>query len=472
MLLHIHQSQIQADCVLKIIITMSSTPHSESVMSKKHLYIVVAWLGAVTFKSTEARNGAPRMLQCPRPWTIPKVENGRVECACGSQLNGVVECHPDSCKIKLVNCHCMSYSTILNTTVVGYCLSMCNGSIHKTIQACNMSKLDTAMCGSLHRTGQMCGCCKEGYAPPVYSYNLACVECSDYEYNWLKYIAVAFFPLTLFHVAVVVFRIGVMSRELQAYVLICQVLSAPGLVRFLHLSTEYNPIGRIFCHVLSTVYGIWNLDFFHSVYPPFCLHPKLTTLRVLVLDYAVAVYPMLLILITYICVLLHDHNRLVIWLWSPFHKCLVHLRREWLVKQSLIDVFAMFLLLSYVKILSVSCDILTPTTILFDVHGHRVRHYFVYFEGTVQYFKGTHIYFATLALIMCFTFNITPLVLLSLYPSCCFQKCLNYFQLQSRTLTTFMDTFQGNFKTQPYDCRYFAAFYLHLRIANLLLLFH
>ena len=68
---------------------MSSTHHSESVMSKKRLCIV-AWLGAVTFKSTEARNGAPRMLQCPRPWTIPKVENGRVECACGIQLNGVV----------------------------------------------------------------------------------------------------------------------------------------------------------------------------------------------------------------------------------------------------------------------------------------------------------------------------------------------------------------------------------------------
>ena len=438
-------------------------------MSKKHLYFIVAWLAIVACKSTATRDGTFGSMECLKPWTIPKVENGTVECSCGSQVSGVVECHPESCKIKLLYCHCMSYSTILNITVVGYCLGMCSRSIHRTIQACNMSELDNTTCGSLHRTGQMCGDCKKGYAPSVYSYDLACVECSDYQYNWLIYIAVAFIPLTLFYVAVVVFRIGVMSRELQAYVLIYQLLSAPGLLRFLHLSTKDDAMGRIFFRVLSTIYGVWNLDFFRSLYPPFCLHPKLTTLHALVLDYAVAVYPMLLILITYACILLHDHSRLVTWLWSPFHKCMVRLRREWLIRQSLVDVFALFLLLSYVKILSVSCDILTPTN-LFDVYGHRVQHFFVYFDGTVQYFKGTHVYFAVLALTMSFTFNIIPLVLLAFYPSRCFQNFLNHFQLRSQTLTTFMDTFQGNFRTQPYDCRYFAAFYLFLRMVNLVVL--
>ena len=435
------------------------------------LCIVVAWLAvSVAVNPAATRDDSLGSMECPKPWTIPKVENGTVECACGSSLNGVVvECHPELCMIKLLYCHCMSYSAILNTTVVGYCLGMCSRTIHETIHACNMTELDNATCGSLHRTGQMCGDCKEGYAPSVYSYNLACVECSDYKYNWLKYIAVAFFPLTLFYVAVVIFRMGVMSRELQAYVLISQLLSAPGLLRFLHLSTKDDPIGRTFFHVLSTTYGVWNLDFFRSLYPPFCLHPKLTTLHALVLDYAVAVYPMLLILITYVCVLLHDHSRLIIWLWSPFHKCMVHLRREWHIRQSLIDVFAMFILLSYVKILNVSCDILIPTT-LFDIYGHRVQHFFVYFDGTVQYFKGTHVYFAVLALTMCFIFNIVPLVLLAFYPSHCFQMFLNHFQIRSQTLATFMDIFQGNFKTQPYDCRYFAAFYLFLRMANLLVL--
>ena len=438
------------------------------MMSRRQLlYIIVAWLAAIACKCMGTRDGALGSMECPKPWTIPTVENGTVECSCGSQIHGVIECHPELlCKIKLLYCHCMSYSTILNTTVVGYCLGMCSRSMYRTIHACNMSELDDTICGRLHRTGQMCGDCKKGYAPPVYSYDLACVECSDYKYNWLKYIAVAFLPLTFFYVAVVVFRIGIMSRELQAYVLICQLLSAPGLLRFLHLSTKDDAMGRVFFRVLSTIYGIWNLDFFRSLYPPFCLHPKLTTLHILVLDYAIAVYPMLLILITYVCILLHDHSRLATWLWSPFHKCMVRFRREWLIRQSLIDVFALFLILSYVKILSVSYDILAPTN-LFDVYGHRVQHLFVYFDGTTQYLKGTHVYFAALALTMTFTFNIIPLILLAVYPSRCFQKVLNHFQFCSHTLIIFMDTFQGNFKAQPCDCRYFAAFYLFLRMVNL-----
>lgn len=128
----------------------------------------------------------------------------------------------------------------------------------------------------------------------------------------------------------------------------------------------------------------------------------------------------------------------------------------------------MFLLLSYVKILNVSSDILTPTT-LFDVHGKTVKPLFLFFDGTVQYLKGNHVYFATLALTMCLIFNI-PLVLIAVHPSRCFHRCLNHFRLQTQALTTFMDVFHGNFKTHPHDCRYFAAIYLLLRIVNLLIL--
>ena len=408
-------------------------------------------------------------LECSKPWTVPEIINGTAKCVCGSGLEGMVECGPNSCEITLMYCYCMSYSDVLNTTVVGYCLSKYTSTVHKVVQACNISELNSAMCKDLHRTGQMCGRCDKGYSLPIYSYDLSCVECSDYKHNWMMYITVAFLPLTLFYVVIVVFRIGVMSRELHAYIMVCQIASTPSLLRFLHLSTEFDPIGKTFFLILSTIYGIWNLDFFRSLYPPFCLHPSLTTLHTLSLDYVIAVYPMFLILITYVCVVLHDRSRIIIWLWSPFHRCIVKLRREWHLRKSLVDVFAAFLLLSYVKILNVSCDILLPTT-LFDVKGNKVKHYFLYYDGTVQYFKGTHVYFAVLALTMCLIFNIIPLLLLAVYPCQCFQRCLNRFRLQSQTFTHFMDAFQGNFKTQPYDCRYFASFYLFLRLANLLIL--
>ena len=65
------------------------------------------------------------------------------------------------------------------------------------------------------------------------------------------------------------------------------------------------------------------------------------------------------------------------------------------------------------------------------------------------------------------TFNLVPFLLLCLYPCRCFQSCLNCCQLNSQVLHTFMDAFQGYYKFEPYDCRYWAAFYLFLRIAAL-----
>ena len=58
-------------------------------------------------------------------------------------------------------------------------------------------------------------------------------------------------------------------------------------------------------------------------------------------------------------------------------------------------------------------------------------------------------------------------LLLCLYPCRCFQSCLNSCRLNSQVLRTFMDAFQGCYKFEPYDCRYWAAFYLFLRIAAL-----
>ena len=74
---------------------------------------------------------------------------------------------------------------------------------------------------------------RKGMLPPVYSYSLACVECSDYKYNWLKYAAAAFLPLTAFYVLVVIFRISVTSEAMSAYVLASQIIAAPVHLRLL-----------------------------------------------------------------------------------------------------------------------------------------------------------------------------------------------------------------------------------------------
>ena len=57
--------------------------------------------------------------------------------------------------------------------------------------------------------------------------------------------------------------------------------------------------------VLPVLCGVWSLDFFRSVIPPFCVSSNIKTVHILVLQYLVAFY---LILITYSCIKLHDNN--------------------------------------------------------------------------------------------------------------------------------------------------------------------
>ena len=297
---------------------------------------------------------------------------------------------------------------------------------------------------------------------PVYSYSLACVECKDYEYNWLKYIAVAFLPLTVFYIIVILFRISATSGAMNGYVLMCQLITTPMNVRLFNTVT----IGNKFVLLLYvSFHGIWNLDFFRGFYTPFCLHPKLTTLQTLMLDYVLAVYPLILVIVTYICVKLHNRYSLVVWLWSPFYKCFALIRNEWDITRSLVDAFTTFILLSNLKILEVSFYALAPNT-LYDIKGDPIPKKYLYYDGTYDYFGKDHIPYALLALFMVFVFNIFPLVLLCLYHCRCFQRCLNYCNHRCLTLHIFMDTFNGCYKLKPRDCRYFAALYLLLRIVN------
>ncbi len=48
-----------------------------------------------------------------------------------------------------------------------------------------------------HIRDLMCSQCEPGYAPALYSYRSACVECKNYKYNWIKYIAIAYIPMTV-----------------------------------------------------------------------------------------------------------------------------------------------------------------------------------------------------------------------------------------------------------------------------------
>ena len=393
-------------------------------------------------------------------------------CVCGDELGGVISC--DGNHLHIYRRYCIIYVNEDNSTLIG----SCPYSYNKLLQNSESElKNDYIQCGHLHRKGRLCGECEDNYSLPVYSYSLGCVRCKSFKYGWIKFITVAFLPLTIFYILVIIFRISATSSTMNGYVLVNQIIATPAVIQSLYTSNQVNPYYyvsksvNLFVNLGIVIYTIWNLDFFRSFYSPICLHPHITYPQVLLLDYAVAVYPMLLIFITYLLVKMHDNYAFIVKLWRPFHRCLVIFRKQWNIQSSLVNALATFIVLSYVKILNVSFQLLMPSHV-YNVYGETVNVAYLYYNGSITMTSKAYRPYLAIAVLMLLIFNVIPLLVLSVYPCRCFQRifhnicgcCLKY----RIALQIFMDAFQGCYEDTPHDCRYFAAFYLALRLLNLL----
>jgi len=135
-------------------------------------------------------------------------------CACGNRPRDIVHCDDRFNDLYVHICYCMYFNEEDNSTIVGKCFYTCfyYAQLYLYLPL-NGSQLSEVQCGSFNREGELCGRCKENHSLPVYSYQfLSCVDCQVYSYkNWVKYIAIAFGPLTVFYIIVIVCRISATS---------------------------------------------------------------------------------------------------------------------------------------------------------------------------------------------------------------------------------------------------------------------
>ena len=405
---------------------------------------------------------------CPT-WLQP---SGDGKCVCLPLYTWVV-CENET-QVGVLNFHCLtSNGDGSNTSVVGKCLPAVNhgekllsriGAYHKVLG--NLSKQEEQTCGYLNRQGRLCGKCKPNHSISAYSYDIKCYPCTSSVWrSVVEYVCIAYLPLTIFLCVVIVFRISVTSPAMNATVLCCQLLSSPASSMFV-LQWTRDTYAVYYIKFLSTLYGIWNLDFFRSLISPICL--PLNTMQLMALDYLVAVYPFIILTCFYVLLRAHDRGcRLVVRLWRPFLWCTAKLRQQWNVRHSIIDAFATFFLLSYIKLLNVSIALLTSTYV-YHATGSWVG-CFLYYDATVEYMGPDHRPYGVLAILVLVVGVLLPLVLMLLYPMQWFQKCLNRCALNSPGLQMFMQCFQGYYRDRTdggRECRYFAAVYPAFRFAT------
>lgn len=422
-------------------------------------------------------------LSCP-PGYVPGPKESSA-CECGRWPNGVVVCDEATVKAYILVGYCMTYDDVKNETVTGKCPYSYyrNDSLKFYIPLPEyLSTLNEFMCGnSLNRTGELCGTCKSNFTVPLFMYasNFKCVECNGNSYNWLIYTGVEFIPVTVFFIAVVLFSINITSPSMNSLIFFSQISTAGISSSFLDIQNFVTqqgssplPHSEVVPHILHHAYSIWNLDFFrfHFLYSPLCFD-GMSTVHVRAMAYITALYPLFLVVLLYICIKLYNCNfRPLVRCWKPFHKCWVHYRRRVDPKAKVIDAFATFLLLTHVKLMLVSYDLLT-TTQLYKGDGKELNSTSLYYDATVQIFQGQHLPFGIIAVLILATFTALPPLVLLMYPTKIFQKFLVCINFSPPQLHAFADVFTGCYKDGiscgNYDMRFIAGAYYVLRIVIL-----
>ena len=377
--------------------------------------------------------------------------------------------------MSILDCYCITFDVGTCSTEVGRCIYNCNNlndtdlsdMVYHKVPS-NVSMLNSLVCDKFRRTGTLCGECKNDTFPLAYSFNLSCVNCTDLTAGRVKYVLVAFVPLTVFYFLIVLFHINIMSSHIYGFIIFSQGISMPVLSRVFLLALEETPPRySIIMKILGTLYGIWNLDFFRTFDLEICLGTG--TLVTLSLDLVIALYPLLLMVLSYALISVYDRNfRVLVLIWTPFRGIFSLFHRNWEIRTSLIDSFATFLLLSNVKFLSVAYDLLFPV----EVHqlspaGNLTSSRRLYYDASIPHFGSSHLPFAVFAIAVLVLFAIFPAVILLFYPFQYFQKLLNMFPVRWHILHTFMDSFHGCYKngTEPStrDCRWFASIFFLVR---------
>ena len=293
----------------------------------------------------------------------------------------------------------------------------------------------------------------------------------NHAFNVQKY---SFALSTILCFLTMAFQFNVTSAEMNNFVFLCQMMTCASTLANSYIYVHYTANSTVihyFVLAVTTFYGIWNLDFFRYFIPPFCISSDMSTLHTLALEYVVAIYPLVLTVVIYLCIEMYDRGvRVMVYVWRPFHVCFARLRRRWDSKGSVITAIATFLLLSYSKLLTVSYSLLAVTE-LCNNQGETVGPAVLYYDASIESFSRQHLPFAALAISVQLVFVPFPLLLLLLYPMRSFQRCLGYCtRIRWQFLHTFADAFQGCYKNVTNGSRdywYFAGLYLLFRIVIL-----
>ena len=312
------------------------------------------------------------------------VSSNGTNCQCDTIDDSAIPCQPEKLTVELKVGYCPyseNSSDSCCTSVVlvdfqfcpyAFDVPMANRMFMKVPQYATPTNFNDYFCSGLNREGPFCMNCKKGYGPAVYSMELACGECSHSGTKMVALLALNIIPTILLFVIIMVFRVSAASGAMLVYVLHSQLvwLTARSLPYVYKPMNEVHPVVK-YLNVFSIIVGgIWSLDYFRPLIPPFCVKP-FVNYHIMFAEFIPAVFFLFLLIASYIGIKLHSRNFTpIVVLWNPFRRLLIKLERNYDSKASVINTFTTFMLLSssrsMVAIIQIIYLIIIVYTYLFE----------------------------------------------------------------------------------------------------------
>ena len=424
--------------------------------------------------SCARENAQNDQIECP-PWFFYNTETKTCECYSNPTIDHIVRCTEKEALLKLG--YCMTYEERS-----GFYVNLCDSMISSLNITkdnyirfpSNTSDLNDYMCGPMNRQGPMCGQCDDGFGLAVFSIGNPCTNCTGIWYGVPLYLIIEFVPITIFYFIIILFHVNVTSAPMVAFILFSQVaVSAFSTLISNRLIFSTSVIYRL-ANILISFYGIWNLDFFRFIIPPFCVSPLLKPIHITFLYFISAIYPLCLIIMTWTCIHLYSRNfKPIVWLWNKLiQKFCKRFSTNWSTTNKIIDAFATFFLLSYAKLALTSLRTLNYYGITYHVNMNRSLYQTLYVkpDPMMKYFGKEHLPFAITSIFI-LVFVVLPIpLLLALYPIESIRAILFKCPIGSRTgvaINIFVQKFYNCYRDKidgGRDMRSLVSMYFFLRV--------
>ena len=372
-------------------------------------------------------------------------------CECGSQLGRKVHCNQQEMTAEIADGFCATSTEQEGLYYAGFCpLRRTKNNTDRLYSELpsDPNLLNDTMCGPYNRTGLLCGRCIDGYGPAVYSFNMKCADCSKISIGSaiILYLFLELIPITLFFICVVIFRLNITAGPLLGYVLFCQIYYSA------FVGYEIFIFDYILSHVPTAVWiltfcGIWDLQFFKSVISPFCISSKLTGIDIQMLNLVTAIYPVLLVIITWILMELHARNyRIIQILWKPFSILFNKLKITSVTSDAVIHAFATFILLSATTLSFTVITIYNHTPMYRSTDGTLYKQV-LYYDPTITVFSHKHVTYIVLAIVPFILLVLIPSLLLCVYPTRIYECVSQVVSARKRlAITAFAEALNNCFK--------------------------